>query len=203
MRSGFRCDIMEKNCVAGSKLPASFRRVTSSVLRRLATMAIVRPNSSSCNCPACCNPMDPRGQQWYYCAHCNQMRRERTPRPAYINRSGRTCYVLTHDEKRDQNYRKNYGITLVQYNEMLEAQGGRCAACRQKETTCDPRTKMLKNLCVDHDHDTGKVRGLLCSGCNSALGHLKESPARTRGILAYIKRIKQSQRRVSQLSLFD
>lgn len=63
-----------------------------------------------------------------------------------------------------------YGITLAEYNEMLETQSGSCAICGVTPTEHDER------LCVDHNHETGKVRGLLCSRCNLAIGILQDSP---------------------------
>lgn len=61
-----------------------------------------------------------------------------------------------------------YGITVEEYAEMLAGQGGHCAIC--------PRTpeENGKLLSVDHDHETGEVRGLLCQPCNLALGHLED-----------------------------
>lgn len=53
---------------------------------------------------------------------------------------------------------KRYGITPRQYARMLEMQGGRCAICRKR-----PKTR---RLAVDHDHQTKRVRGLLCMRCN-------------------------------------
>jgi len=61
-----------------------------------------------------------------------------------------------------------YGITESDYARLLEAQGGRCAICG---TDSPPPGKAgSTHLCVDHDHGTGKIRGLLCRHCNSALG---------------------------------
>ena len=62
---------------------------------------------------------------------------------------------------RDGYLRRNYGVGLDWYDEKLEAQGGRCAIC-----LCRPRTRVLA---VDHDHFTGKLRGLLCGRCNHGL----------------------------------
>jgi hypothetical protein len=64
--------------------------------------------------------------------------------------------------------KRKYGITLEQYDAMLEAQGGVCAICRE------PRLKE-RTLHVDHDHETGEIRGLLCFRCNNALGDLREN----------------------------
>jgi hypothetical protein len=61
-----------------------------------------------------------------------------------------------------------YGITVDQYNEMLARQNGVCAIC---EEPCSSG----RRLAVDHDHDTGKVRGLLCNRCNRGIGLIKKS----------------------------
>lgn len=66
--------------------------------------------------------------------------------------------------KTEQAFRRHYGIDLAHYDMLLAEQGGCCAICR--------RPPKRKRLVVDHDHVTGAVRGLLCVGCNIALGHL-------------------------------
>lgn len=65
--------------------------------------------------------------------------------------------------------KSKYGITLEQYEEMLEKQGGVCAICKQPEVTKIKGQKMWR-LAVDHCHETNKVRGLLCGKCNRGLG---------------------------------
>lgn len=91
---------------------------------------------------------------------------------------------------RDRSLRKNYGMTHDEYDLRWNMQGGVCAACGQAETSIDPRTKQTRYLAVDHDHATGCIRGLLCGGCNSALGHMKDDPGRIRLLLAYAERIQ-------------
>jgi len=61
-----------------------------------------------------------------------------------------------------------YGLTLEQYNEMVNRNGGRCYICNKIKK----RNNCKNGLCVDHDHKTGQVRGLLCHSCNRALGLL-------------------------------
>lgn len=63
-----------------------------------------------------------------------------------------------------------YGLTVLDYEQMLAAQGHSCAICR-KHMNDSPRS-----LHIDHDHLTGQVRGLLCFPCNKALGEFKDSP---------------------------
>lgn len=72
-----------------------------------------------------------------------------------------------------------FGLTLEQWDAMVVAQCGRCASCG------DPMTR-TNEPCVDHDHETGKVRELLCHPCNSALGLLKESLLRLGSLASYV-----------------
>lgn len=67
----------------------------------------------------------------------------------------------------------NYGITLEQYDNILEKQNGVCAICKCPETY--KLNEIVRRLSVDHDHETGKVRGLLCVKCNSILGMVQDS----------------------------
>jgi hypothetical protein len=64
--------------------------------------------------------------------------------------------------------RQRYGITTQDYENMLKFQNGKCAICRKE-------VSQSRRLCADHNHATGKVRGLLCPVCNSVLGFI-ESP---------------------------
>ena len=72
---------------------------------------------------------------------------------------------------RDYNLRKLYSMTLVDFDQMLASQKGRCRICG----TDKPGHK--GRFCVDHNHNTGEVRGILCHKCNTALGLLQDSPS--------------------------
>lgn len=75
------------------------------------------------------------------------------------------------DLKQRNNLKRHYGLSLEDYQQMLASQGGGCAICASPHSK---RPKMPR-LVVDHDHKTGKVRGLLCSPCNVALGMLGDN----------------------------
>lgn len=70
-----------------------------------------------------------------------------------------------------------YNLSVVEYRNILAQQNGVCAICREPD----------RELCVDHDHKTGRVRALLCNGCNSAIGFLRESPLLARAAATYLE----------------
>jgi hypothetical protein len=82
---------------------------------------------------------------------------------------------------------KRVGITPAQYEEMWTLQGGKCAnsACSEMRELWLPDQR--KGLAVDHDHVTKKVRGLLCRGCNTAIGHVYEDVNRLSGLIEYLR----------------
>jgi hypothetical protein len=72
--------------------------------------------------------------------------------------------------------RSRYSLTIDDYEEMHTAQGGVCALCTGRQTMVDRKTGAPRALAVDHDHQTGAVRGLLCGQCNVGLGMFKDNP---------------------------
>lgn len=86
---------------------------------------------------------------------------------------------------------KTYGVTSEEYRRMLVAQAGVCAICRKPETaTRKGQTKPME-LHVDHDHVTGRVRGLLCANCNHLIGKAQESTLILRASAEYLERHQQ------------
>ena len=92
-------------------------------------------------------------------------------------REGRQAYqnayrkLKPHIEK-GRALRESFGLSLEQYQEMHDRQEGKCAICGQPETQL--REGKVKALAVDHCHKSGRIRGLLCSDCNTGIGKLKE-----------------------------
>jgi hypothetical protein len=95
----------------------------------------------------------------------------------------RERYRATNGKDRvfDQSLQRLYGITLEQYNQMLDGQGHVCGLCGEA-----PDTK--KRMHVDHNHVTGRIRALLCHHCNLLIGNAKESMDRLRLAIAYLER---------------
>lgn len=77
--------------------------------------------------------------------------------------------IRTPEQSKNWDLKKNFGITLDKYNEMLKNQENKCSICNIS-------AEFLKRaLCVDHCHTTGKIRGLLCDPCNWGLGNFKDN----------------------------
>ena len=126
------------------------------------------------------------------CSQCGETDRTKF----YVNKKGykttsmcrechkKQCMVRWHArtpvEKQATRVKAMYGLEPEQYKEMHKAQQGKCAICNE-----EPKTK--RGLHVDHDHETGKVRGLLCHGCNVALGSFKESVTLLNKAVEYLR----------------
>lgn len=94
-----------------------------------------------------------------------------------------------HMASRRHSLWKKYGMTLEQYDEMLFEQGGSCSICKStKPWGFVAKPKRAKDFfCVDHDHTTGEVRGLLCQPCNIGLGSFKDNPDYLRMAIKYLE----------------
>ena len=86
--------------------------------------------------------------------------------------------------RRKEWLKDKYGITLGQFMEMAEAQGQKCPLC---DKICARSEKPQSGFHVDHDHQTGVVRGLLCGPCNRRLGQLGDSVA---GVELFLSRVR-------------
>jgi hypothetical protein len=94
--------------------------------------------------------------------------------------------------------RKAYGVPIEQLDQILADQRSRCAICKRHWSKCKPikRThydaSYLQHLGVDHAHDTGAIRGLLCNACNLAIGLLGEDIATFRRAADYLSRAREA-----------
>ena len=132
------------------------------------------------------------GLSWA-CRECSRAMeaedRRRNPERAEKNRARLAAmYAGDHDRYLNYSYTSRFGITLAEYEALLQKQGGRCAICGTKPNG--------ERLAVDHDHaccpgkrSCGKcVRGLLCGHCNRGLGHFNDREALLARALAYLSR---------------
>lgn len=83
-----------------------------------------------------------------------------------------------------------YGLTIAEYDRLFLKQKGRCAVCGSTSPN-SKRARSDMSFCVDHDHVTGQVRGLLCQACNRALGMLKDDPELLEKAARYIRHHRQ------------
>lgn len=90
------------------------------------------------------------------------------------------------ESSRRAHLKRKYNMSLEEYNDILKKQNGICAVCGESEN-CNRN----KFLAVDHCHDTNKIRGLLCTNCNRAIGLLKENIETLYKIIEYLKKHKQ------------
>jgi hypothetical protein len=84
--------------------------------------------------------------------------------------------------ERERAYQKRYGIGVADYDALLVAQEGKCKICGRSRAS---KNEHFRFFCVDHDHKTGAMRGLLCVKCNGSLGWYE---AHVDGIIAYLSR---------------
>ena len=86
-------------------------------------------------------------------------------------------------ERRDAIIRRQYGITQDEFNALIDFQDNKCAICDKK----------LDKINIDHNHQTGEVRGLLCTGCNTGLGHLGDDVEGLETALYYLNNTPYSE----------
>lgn len=129
---------------------------------------------------------------------CEVCGRTYTPGRQYTDGRGKVCSRACRDQRRKVDGRaslanrrhllwKKYGVTIEQYHHMLAAQAGACAICGRREPVGRAAPVDPMWLHVDHDHDTGQVRGLLCSLCNTGIGYFGEDLARMEAAMNYLR----------------
>jgi hypothetical protein len=99
----------------------------------------------------------------------------------------------SENRKRYKGYtlKRDFGITLIQYEKMLNEQGGLCKLCNRPETA-KHQSGHTKELAVDHDHVTKNIRGLLCWVCNTGIGKLQDDPVLLRKAANYIEKHRKT-----------
>ncbi len=131
-------------------------------------------------CSKCesCKPLDAFGKNrttrdglQYACKTCSvaAVTESRHKDPTSHRRSSKNWRLNNLDRHADNHAKRRYGLEHGSYAEMLESQGGKCAICETSDTG------NTKRFHIDHCHDTNKVRGLLCTNCNTGLGQFKHS----------------------------
>ena len=86
---------------------------------------------------------------------------------------------------REKKYKNRYGMVIKEFNLMFDAQKGCCFICGIHQS------KLNQRLHIDHDHETGQIRKLLCLNCNRGLGYFKDSTKSLYKAIAYLKKYKK------------
>ncbi len=94
------------------------------------------------------------------------------------------CQGCKTKYRRVAKLRKAYGVTPEWFDAKLEEQGGGCAFCGKK---LESENNRFRSLCVDHDHKTGKARGILCRRCNATFERVDTVPGWIEKAMAYLK----------------
>jgi hypothetical protein len=127
----------------------------------------------------------PDGHWAPYCTPCNRTRMHREHKERVIQNP-----ETARRNQRSYSLRRRHGISIEQYDEMLEKEDAKCAICRLVDVKPKNGKQHLlygHNLTVDHNHKTGVIRGLLCWKCNIALGHFNDDLALLRMAVKYME----------------
>lgn len=115
-------------------------------------------------------------------------------------KEGRRTYKMTSEAMRSYGLKHHYGISREIYNLMLAAQNGVCAVCKQPETG-KSSWGGIRELSVDHNHETNDIRGLLCTQCNYMIGHCRESEEILLAGVEYLRKHAGTARKVPKLEI--
>jgi hypothetical protein len=119
------------------------------------------------------------------CAKCGVVKPKTdfTRDPRTNDRCWASCKRCVALVARNSRFKKKYGITADEYDEMLKSQNGGCRICGAQ--------RARRALVVDHCHDTGKVRGILCNNCNALLGMAEDDVHRLAAAITYLEKSRR------------
>lgn len=119
---------------------------------------------------------DPDGER-------EKLRAWRQANPERVKARKRAWHKANPDKVRAMNLKKNFEMTPEEHDALFALQGHKCAVCR----TDDPTGRGRGRWVTDHCHDSGRVRGILCSFCNSMLGYAKDNETTLANAIEYLK----------------
>lgn len=107
--------------------------------------------------------------------------------PEKVKQNRRQSYLRHCERYAEESIFRQRKITKEEYLNLVQIQENKCAICFQEESVIKRKDKTVSPLCIDHDHKSGNIRGLLCARCNAGLGNFKESEARLLSAINYIR----------------
>jgi hypothetical protein len=155
-------------------------------------MSAVAPTAKQCSRCGASKPLDefkadPRMKlgKSSYCRPCSaayaRERYAKNPERARAIQRAYATRVRTPEQTRARHLWNKYRLRVSEYDALLAAQDGRCAIC------CTDEPGGRGDWHVDHCHESKKIRGLLCTGCNLGLGHFRDDPQRLRAAIHYLQ----------------
>lgn len=114
-------------------------------------------------------------------------REDRKNNPEKYSEISKRYYSKNKVKKHEYQITRLYGIEAEQYYKMFSDQENRCAICNQHETRKSRTPGEVAKLTLDHNHETGQIRGLLCHSCNTGIGKFRESKDLLRLAVAYLE----------------
>lgn len=122
--------------------------------------------------------------------HIKKLRRKRYKQDPEKYKERSRKYQKSHiQEKKEYDLKRKFGITQEEYNKILKDQNSVCFLCLNVETRKHKNT-ITQRLSIDHDHKTGKIRGLLCNNCNRGIGLLQDNSEILKRAVFYLERSK-------------
>ena len=132
-------------------------------------------------------------QRQYWASLPVEIRKSRQMKSEAQKRYREKNLEKTKQVSREGHIRRKFGITINDYDSMLNSQNKVCAICKEKCNTGN-------NLAVDHNHKTGRIRGLLCKNCNTSIGLLKENVEILENAIIYLsfyELVEESEKEIS------
>ena len=144
------------------------------------------------NCRNCNILFIPESSRHKFCSEpckketkSSSRKRYRTLNKEKIMISSKIYTLKSFDKRRNYHLKKNFNISLKEYNELFDRQNNRCKICKELDTN------KVKHFAVDHCHNTNKVRGILCNNCNRAIGLFKDSKELLQNAINYLNEDKE------------
>lgn len=155
-----------------------------------------RKHEPTCSEPECASPVKAKGLCKMHYARLlrHGFTRNRDRKKPFAECSVDECEGRSYTKGMcNQHYLRSrtaaeFGLSLAELVTMAAEQDGKCAICLTPPRKRHSRSDKTQDFCIDHDHETGKPRGLLCDSCNRAIGLLGDSPERLRAAAAYLER---------------
>lgn len=147
----------------------------------------IRPDGVRKHCKPCRNAY----RRAAHAANPHKIREYKRMENKYkVNERAKRYRKENRDKFKGYHLKKEFGLTLEDFNSLLVQQDGVCAICREPEKSVH-KSGTPKDLSVDHDHKTGAIRGLLCWVCNTGIGKLRDSPDLLRTAANYIEKYRK------------